>query len=238
MPPAATALAANVPSIQDRKAALVRAQLAHEAISLLLERGFDAVTIDDLAAAAGISRRSFFRYFPTKEDVIISGFEEGGAALLEELGRRTESAPLLALRSTLDAVIATFATDPIRGGAVLDLVRRTPTLRARFLLMQDDWTQRVAAALRARMKTQSHQDDMRAHLIARVAIATIDSALVTWSVRRGEPLRAIAAEAFDALSAVVREAAVEETVKESAEPTVQAPRRDATRSRAGSPRKR
>ncbi len=80
-------------SLQDRKQRLVRADIGERAAAVLLERGFDAATIDDLARAAGISRRTFFRYFKTKEEVItadaaMSSWTEGadkdfGAALDE-----------------------------------------------------------------------------------------------------------------------------------------------------------
>lgn len=189
------------PSLHDRKLRLMRARLAELALGVLLERGFDAVTIEDLAAAAGISRRTFFRYFATKEDVVISTFDEPGAALLAEFARRAETEPpLLALRSTLDAIIAAFGTDPARGRATLQLIRHTPSLRGRFLVTQDDWTQKLAATIRA------HTPDdrpMLAELTARVAIAAIDTALVAWGERPNEDLRAIATETFDALGAVV-----------------------------------
>src|SRR4051794_13821626 len=75
-------------SLHDRKLRLVRAQLAEIALTPLLERGFDAVTMDDLANAAGISRRTYFRYFATKEDVVTCVFDDAGDALLAEFERR------------------------------------------------------------------------------------------------------------------------------------------------------
>jgi AcrR family transcriptional regulator len=187
------------PSLRDRKLRLVRARLAELALTPLLERGFDAVTIDDLAAAAGISRRTFFRYFATKEDVVISTFDEPGTVLLAELERRAEAEPPLeAMRSTLDAIIGAFARDRSRAQATLELIRRTPTLRGRFLVMQDDWIERVAAAIRPRAGS-----DVRAQLVARVAIAAVDTALAAWTERPAQDLRSVTAEAFDALGTVV-----------------------------------
>jgi AcrR family transcriptional regulator len=206
--PAATARAASpaltaVPTLHDRKLRLMRARLAELALTPLLERGFDACTIDDLAAAAGIARRTFFRYFATKEDVVISTFDEAGDALLAELERRAEhEPPLRALRSTLDAVIVAFGSDRGRGRATLDLIRRTPTLRGRFLVTQDDWNEKLAASILARMPDDV-RSPMRARLAARVAVAAIDTALVAWSERPDDDLRVIAAEAFDALGSVV-----------------------------------
>ena len=55
--------------------AAVRAELGQVAFELFLREGFDKVTIDDLAAAAGVSRSTFLRYFGTKEDAVLSAFE-------------------------------------------------------------------------------------------------------------------------------------------------------------------
>lgn len=185
---------------------LLRGRLAELALGLLLERGFDAVTADELAQAAGISRRTFFRYFPTKEELVIGTFDEAGAALLSELERRAATEPpLSALRSTLDTIFAAFGGRTERAWATLDLIRRTPSLRAHFLLKQEEWTQRMAAILTAHTR-RSAGAAMRAQLAARVAMAAIDTTLLAWSERPDTDLRALADETFAALGAVVREA--------------------------------
>jgi AcrR family transcriptional regulator len=198
------------PLLHDWKVRLLRARLAELAIAPLLERGFDAVTIDELAAAAGISRRTFFRYFPTKEELVIGTFDEAGAALLAELEQRAAlEPPLKALRSTLDAIFAAFGGRTDRALATLDLIRRTPSLRGHFLLKQEEWTDRMAAILKARMPRGAGAA-VRAQLAARVAMAAIDTTLIAWSARPGADLRAIASETFDALGAVVRESEIAE----------------------------
>ncbi|MCA9717486.1 MAG: TetR family transcriptional regulator [Myxococcales bacterium] len=193
----------SLASLRDRKLRMTRTHLAELALTLLLERGFDEVTVDELAEAAGISRRTFFRYFPSKEDVVIGTFDEPGDALLHELARRLErEPPLLALRSTLEAIIETFGTDLARAQATLHMIRHTPTLRGRFLVTQDDWTRRLATLLRAR---PPRRNPMIAELTARVAIAAIDTALVAWGERPQEDLRSIAKQVFDALGEVARD---------------------------------
>ncbi len=64
------------------------------ALDLFLERGYDATTVEDICAAAGIGRTSFFRYFKSKEDVLMRDFAAMDALILEELRRRrTASRP-------------------------------------------------------------------------------------------------------------------------------------------------
>lgn len=60
---------------RDIARAAVRAELAQVAFELFRREGFDKVTLDDLAAAAGISRSTFLRYFGTKEDAVLGAFE-------------------------------------------------------------------------------------------------------------------------------------------------------------------
>ena len=69
----------------------VYAEIARTAMELFLERGFEATTIDDIATAAGISRRSFFRYFGTKEDIVLGDLAAQGELIRKELEARPAS---------------------------------------------------------------------------------------------------------------------------------------------------
>lgn len=68
--------------------AAVRAELAQVAFDLFRRNGFDKVTLDDLASAAGISRSTFLRYFRTKEDAVLGGFDAQGEKLAAALRDR------------------------------------------------------------------------------------------------------------------------------------------------------
>lgn len=70
------------------------AEIAEVAMDLFLEKGFEATTFDDIAAAAGISRRSLFRYFGTKEDIVLSGMVDEGAIARDALAERPDDEPL------------------------------------------------------------------------------------------------------------------------------------------------
>src|SRR3954452_9444111 len=64
------------------------------AMRLFTERGFDGTTVEDIAAAAGIGRRTFFRYFGSKNDVVWGRFAEGLAQLREDLAAAPAEQPL------------------------------------------------------------------------------------------------------------------------------------------------
>src|SRR5699024_10679784 len=82
-------------------------------LQLMVERGFDHVSVTDLATAAGISRATFFRYFPTKADLVWRGFDRS----LDRLAELLESTPperetMAAIREALRESMRAVAADP------------------------------------------------------------------------------------------------------------------------------
>src|SRR4249919_1255514 len=75
--------AAGAPGLRARKRQETSERLTRAAIALFLERGFEATTLDDIASAADISRRSFFHYFDSKEEVVFAWHEEIAMARLK-----------------------------------------------------------------------------------------------------------------------------------------------------------
>lgn len=129
----------------------MRAELAQVAFELFHREGFDKVTLDDLAAAAGVSRSTFLRYFGTKEDAVLAAFDghdkRVAAALL---ARPTDEDDWTALRHALDTVIERYRQDPAGSLATTRLVRDTPALCARHLKKQHSWRPALAQALAER----------------------------------------------------------------------------------------
>src|SRR5687767_6815234 len=77
----------------ERKRQLVAGELRDAALMLLATKGFDAVTVDDIVAVAGVSRRTFFRYFASKEDVVVRFIADMGAGVVAELAARPRDEP-------------------------------------------------------------------------------------------------------------------------------------------------
>ncbi|MGW2050412.1 TetR/AcrR family transcriptional regulator [Streptomyces sp. NPDC001858] len=125
--------------LRERKRQRMYRAVSEVAIRLFLERGFDAVSVAEVAAAAEISKPTLFRYFPAKEDLVLHRIadHEGEAARVVAAGRAEGLAPLPALRRHfLDGLAA---ADPVTGlndhpavRAFYDLLYGTPSLVARL----------------------------------------------------------------------------------------------------------
>ncbi len=95
--------------LREEKKDRTRAQLLEAALDLIHKRGFEETTVADIAAAVSVSPRTLLRYFPTKEDVIVSWVQDGMTIIREELRERLKSEPpvvaLLASARTMLAVL-------------------------------------------------------------------------------------------------------------------------------------
>lgn len=157
--PAATGLRA-------RKRQETREKLTGAAMALFLERGFEATTLDDIVAAADISRRTFFHYFASKEDVVFAWQEEGTAALIAAVAARPAGEPMLAAAE--NAIVAMAGQlDPGEVVAMARLKRDNPALQARDQLKYEKLERALADALLKR--TGNKTDKMQARLVAMIA---------------------------------------------------------------------
>ncbi|WP_261564947.1 TetR/AcrR family transcriptional regulator [Frankia gtarii] len=128
------------PGLRERTRRAVRSELMTVAMSLFAEQGYDATTIDQIASAAGLSKRSFFRYFASKEEVILVNFEAFGRALADAVGQRPpQEGAWLALRRAFDLVEERNRLDPGRTFVLLRMLHETPALKAAHLEKQARW---------------------------------------------------------------------------------------------------
>ena len=119
--------------MRERKKAETRDALASAALSLADELGPDRVTVDEIAAAAGVSARTFFNYFATKEDAIVGSSESSTARVVQELAARPASEPPIdALRAAVHASADHLQADPDDWIIRHRLVGRYPALRERY----------------------------------------------------------------------------------------------------------
>ncbi|HEV8683242.1 MAG TPA: TetR family transcriptional regulator, partial [Actinomycetota bacterium] len=95
--------------LRERKKLRTRAQLTDAALRLFTERGFDGTTIDDIVEAVEVSPRTFFRYFDSKEDVVIGFFDDMGEELRAMLAARPQrEPPFTAVRRSLGSLIGLY----------------------------------------------------------------------------------------------------------------------------------
>jgi AcrR family transcriptional regulator len=142
-----------IESLRERKKVQLRERFIAEAQHLFRERGYDATTVDDIAAAAGVSRRTFFRYFDTKEDVLFAEHGPRLAAFRELLAAEAEAgqAPLAAVRAAIVRLFAASVAEQRRApddfGLHRRIVRQVPALAARVRSFDLDWEAAIAAHL-------------------------------------------------------------------------------------------
>jgi AcrR family transcriptional regulator len=154
------------------------------ALGLFEERGFDAVTVDEIASAAHISVRTFYRYFPAKEDVLQVKIDRRAVALQAALSTRpADEAPLHSLRLALVEVV--FAEDPAYGRRWTSVVAATPgVLKAVVGGIQLKSHQVIAEFLGARLGLPSH--DLVPVMLAAAAGGVIQAAQTQWFLLGGD----------------------------------------------------
>lgn len=178
------------------------AEITQTAMGLFLEQGFEQTTIDQIVAAAGISRRSFFRYFGTKEDIVLGDLAGHGVLMQEALEAiPLDVPPWDAIEDALWQVgDLTQASDEAR--KVATMMYETPSLRARSIEKHLQWQELLVPNIRRRLETGD--GDSRApaaDAIVASAIACLDSAGQAWVEEPGSDLREIYRRATRAVRA-------------------------------------
>jgi AcrR family transcriptional regulator len=172
-------------TLAERKRQLVRDELADAALRLLARQGFEQTTVDELAAAAGVSRRTFFRYFASKEDVLISSVAVVFEGILAEVAARPAGEPpAVAIREALKTVaMEDLADDREKSVAVIRHTQEIPALRARFAerldLLRDELA--VVLAHRAERENPVPRDQFAAGL----GLLAFAGALQHWAATDG-----------------------------------------------------
>lgn len=168
-------------SLAQRKRQLVSDELTEAALQLLASKGFDAVTIDEIATSAGVSKRTFFRYFASKEDVVVQFLADMGTGIRAELAARpADEPPSVALRHAVSGPLEECAGHFDRALRVVQLILRTPALNARFLERQAQWRDELTAELAHRLGLDP-ATDLYPPLAAGMTLTAFDSVLRRWS---------------------------------------------------------
>jgi AcrR family transcriptional regulator len=138
-------------SLTERRIARTRRQLAEAAAALFLERGYDAVTVEEIAATVEVSPRTFFRYFASKDDVLDEILVNEAEALTDALRERPAAEPLLgSLRAAAHTWVNAVHGDP-RTLALFALVLRTPVLTTHWLVRRRNCQEPLAQILEERL---------------------------------------------------------------------------------------
>jgi AcrR family transcriptional regulator len=166
----------------------VRARITTAATALCHERGFEETTVEAIAAAAGVSSRSVFRHFASKEEIITSVVDEIGAGITIALASRPPAEEAwVALRRAMDGHLHDLNSDV--DGAQLAravLLFSTPSLRAAMLNKRARWIEAMVPDVIPRLRGPSgNLRDVQAHAIVSAALACLTSAVERWARLNG-----------------------------------------------------
>ena len=169
-----------------RKKERTKRQLAAAAADLFYQRGYAATTIDDIVAAVDVSPRTFFRYFPTKEDLVVALGTTSLDLFLDALRSRPLDEPLQdAVAAAIEQSLAPGWEDTTRVRSFLALLQETPALRARWLEEAYGKRDRMAEVIAER--TGTGPTDLRNLIAAGTITLTINTALQAWADQDVEP---------------------------------------------------
>jgi AcrR family transcriptional regulator len=174
------------PGLAATKKQRTRTLLAEAAAALFYERGYDATTIDDIAAAVEISPRTFYRYFPTKEDLVVAMGQTSLESFFAALEARPRAEPLqIAVQAAVDEALAPGWEDTVGVRSFMSLIRDTPAFRARWVEEAYDNRYLLAAVIAGR--TDGDPTGLRNLLIAGAITMAINTAVQSWADQDIEP---------------------------------------------------
>lgn len=158
----------------------MRDALVAAAFQLFLERGYEQTTVDDIVALAGVGRRSFFRHFPSKEDVVFPDHERcltDMTAFLADSAEEDE--PVRRVCDAARLVLRMYAENPTFSVQRYRLTKKVPGLRAYELSVVWRYERALAAYLRGRFAGRP-DGTLQADVIAAAVVAAHNNALRSW----------------------------------------------------------
>jgi AcrR family transcriptional regulator len=190
--------------IRERTRRLAQTELTSVAQGLFLAQGYEGTTVEQIAAAAGMSKRTFFRYFPSKDDLVIGKYDLFADRMAEAMDERPDDEPVwLSLRRVFDITLD-YVDDPhqrARNAAMEQIVQSTPQLHARYLEKMQRVQQLLIDRVAVRLKgNDAESSDPEPAAIVGAAFACMQAAHQAWSASdRSEPFAGYLDKAMNAL---------------------------------------
>jgi AcrR family transcriptional regulator len=158
-------------SLRERKKAKTRLAIREHAMALFKDQGYDKTTVEQIAAAAEVSPSTFFRYFPSKEEVVLQ--DDYDALLIAAFhAQQVDVPPLRALRNAISEVFLSMPEgQQAQEAERIRLMTAVPELRARMLAQVSEMIQMLAEAVAERVGRQSDGFEVRTFAGALVGVA-------------------------------------------------------------------
>lgn len=193
-----SATAAPEEGLRDRKRRETRQRIAETGLRLFLADGYDGTTLDAIASVAGISRRTFFSYFKSKDDILIYWQYAGWASMQADLLKMPpDLSPLDAVLDVMVKHISRYTTEEMT--AIDKLMRSSPSLAARKQAFYAEQERMLFDTLCEVWRQPERRPALR--MVAMVSIGTMRVAMQAWSEQAGarKPAGRFLREAFERL---------------------------------------
>ena len=187
-------------TLQTRKQEFVRDAIWTAAIDLFAEKGFEATTVDDIVAAAGTSRRTFFRYFESKRDLIAQPIVSYGASITKAIEScpGAPSAGKLFRHVVLEVAQRTVSDSRMR--KVMTIAAKNPAAREAQLSRVAELQDRVADAFGRRCKKE-----LAAHVLAGLTLSALSLTYRVWFTNGKKDIESAARQVFAELEKTICE---------------------------------
>jgi AcrR family transcriptional regulator len=167
--------------LRERKKKTTSAALVRSALSQFATRGFERVTVEDIAGACDVSPRTFFRYFASKEDVLFAGGDAQRGHVIDALGAQpAEVSPLRAMQVAVRELARDYEADR---DAVLvrhRVVATTPSLRSHVAERHYGWESAAIEELR-RSGRADGMDELTLRLIVALTTSALRVSIDLWA---------------------------------------------------------
>jgi TetR/AcrR family transcriptional regulator, regulator of mycofactocin system len=183
--------------LRERRRLRMAATIERTALELFAERGFANVTVNDIAAAVDISRRTFFRYFASKESVLFGDPQRDEDRLVEILERRSATDPVQAFHAALIEAASDLESDPAVTELRLRVLESAPSITSAGFAQRIGFQQRLTPIV-ARIMDVDPTLDMRPDVIVSVSMSAMYVGMTHWLANGArESLLELVTEALD-----------------------------------------
>jgi AcrR family transcriptional regulator len=196
--------------LRNRRRRRMALEIERAAMELFSARGYSSVTVDDIASAADISRRTFFRYFSSKEDVLFGDPQHEEDALVQSLERRpADESPVRAMHASLLLLARDQEADAAKTQLRLQLMEQVPDIVIAAMNSRVSFQRRLTRTLAERMDVDE-TTDMTPALIVSLSMSAMYVAMWHWLTSGAtRPLHEVVARALDDAAAGLTAAAAQ-----------------------------
>jgi AcrR family transcriptional regulator len=171
-------------TLRDHARGAVRDEVMRHAWLLFSRQGFEATTVDQIAAAAGMSRRTFFRYFTGKDELVLTRLVESGESVVEAFRARPADEPVwTSLRRAFDEGVVQQEAHADLARPLLVMLRTEPGVRATVIEWRRRWQDLLEPAVAERLprRRAGNSPDVRAAAIVASALSCLETAQGAWA---------------------------------------------------------